>query len=613
MGSFWQFAERLLRYRRRVAAAVVMAFVSAGGLGAGLIGLLPVIDNILGEQGAELPDLAAGLNERLGRIDWIPLSIPEAWIDALPAGRFNAVFAIVGVLGVLTVVGASANFLHAYLSLTVTARTVADIRRRAFHRLLHVPLGVVTGGHGADLISRVINDANTLSRGLSALTNRAVAHITKGAASLAAAFVVNWRLALITLAVAPVLAVVIRKTGKRVRRASRAALKEQAELLSVATEAMQGFRVVKVHGTERHELGRFTRHNEEVFRQQLRARTARAVASPLTEVIAILGLGALALIAAKAIIDGELAASEFITTLGALAFAGQSLKPLNAVVQDIQQASGAADRLEQLLAIDLEEERLAGRPRLSRHRDSIVLDGVRLTYPNAERPALDGVDLRVEHGQRVAVVGSNGSGKTTLLALIPRLFDPDDGRVLIDGTDVRSVSLRSLRKQIGVVTQETVLFRGTIAGNIAYGASGATRGAIERAASLAHADGFIRGLPGAYDAAVGDRGLTLSGGQRQRIAIARAILRDPAILIMDEATSMIDAESEALIGEAIDAFGAGRTCLVVAHRLSTVLNADRILVMEAGRVVDDGTHAELLERCGLYQGLVARQLQPASG
>lgn len=606
MDSFWHYAKLMLRYRGRVVGALVMAFVSAGGLAAGIVGLIPVLRNILGKDGSELPQLATDLNAKLVKIG---VQIPQAWIDHLPHGRFTAVLCVVIALGVLTLIGATANFLHSYLSLTIATETVADIRRSAFHRLLHMPLKTVTGGYGSDMISRVINDTNQLGRGFQSLTDKAVAQITKGAAALAAALWLNWVLTLITLATAPLLFTIIRKLGKRVRRASRGAMRGQARLLGVANEVLHGFRVVKVHSTERYEIGRFTRHNKQVVTEQLRARTAKALASPLMELVAILVLGGLALIAAKAIIDGEMDFTRFIATLAALGVAGQSLKPLTTVIQDVQAAEGAANRIGQLMARPIEEVRDEGRGRLGRHRKSITFEEIRFRYDGAERDAIDDVTLEIPFGEKVAVVGTNGSGKTTLLSLVPRLFDPREGRVLIDGVDIKSVSLRSLRRQIGVVPQETVLFRGTIAGNIAYGVPDATPERIEEAARLAHADAFIRELPEGYDTPVGDQGLTLSGGQRQRVAIARAIIRDPSILIMDEATSMIDAESEAQISAAIDEFSAGRTCLIVAHRLSTVMHADRIVVMNAGRVTDVGTHAELLERCDVYRTIAQRQLQ----
>ncbi|HRQ73387.1 MAG TPA: ABC transporter ATP-binding protein [Phycisphaerales bacterium] len=605
MRDFRRFARQSLRYRGMVALALLFAVLSAGGLGAGLVGIIPVLQNIL-QDGYTLRTLA----ERANEARWMPgaFRMSDAFIATLTQDRFKTVLIIIAGLGVLTLLGGAANFLHAYFSLTVVQRTVTRVRRDAFHRVIRLPLKRVVAGGASDIVSRIVNDTAALGAGLTALLSRAVAQVTKGIAGLAAAFIADWRLGLVSVAVAPLLYTIIRRLGKRIRRASREALRSQAGLYGAASEALQGLRVVKVHTTERYEAGRFHRINKRVMREMLRVRTARALASPLVEVVSIVVLGFLALIAAKAIIDGQLDPSRFITALIALGAAGASLKPLTGLVNDIQSSAPAAQRIAELLDAEPEPGHDSRLPRLPRHRESIAFEGVAFTYPGAGEPALRGIDLRIPFGERVAFVGPNGSGKTTLLSLVPRLFDPDAGRVLIDGRDIREVGVRSLRKHIGVVTQEVVLFRGTVAANIAYGAEGVTRGRVEEAARKARADEFIRHLPDGYDTELAEQGLSLSGGQRQRLAIARAILRDPAILILDEATSMIDAESEARIAEAIAEFHGGRTSLIVAHRLSTVLSADRIVVLDAGRVVDQGPHAELIGRCETYRQLVRHQL-----
>lgn len=635
MDAFWRFSARMKRYRWTLTGSLVCAAIAGVGLSAGILGAIPVLEAIL-NQGRTLPELAEDLRGS-ALIGWmIPANLPAS----LPPRPFDAVVWIMSALAVITVIAGAANYFQAHLALTAVYRTVTNIRREAFRRVVHMPLHALVAGGSADAVSRLVSDITTLSQGMAALISRAVLQIAKGVAGLVAAFIIDWRLTVVCTIVALIVGPITRALAKRVRRASRKAMAGQADLLRVATEALQGLRVVKVHTTERYEEGRFHRINKEVMRQLFKARTARALASPLTEVIVIFVMGTLAAVAAKQIVDGSMEPAHFIAGLSALAVAGASLKPLNGIRNEINTAAAAADRVDQLLHAPIESGHDASLPRLPRHAESVVFENVTFTYPGAERPSLRGVSVSIAHAQTVAVVGPNGSGKTTLLAMLPRLFEPDPpvaqpptgskelvdgpsadpgpepqperaahpGRVLIDGHDIRDHSIRSLRRQIGVVTQETVLFRGTIRQNIAYGAEGVTEARIAAAARAARAEEFIARLPLGYDTMVGEQGATLSGGQRQRLSIARAILRDPAILILDEATSMIDAESEAQIAAAIAEFTRGRTCLIVAHRLSTVLAADRILVMQDGQIIDDGRHDELLRRCDVYRTLARRQL-----
>lgn len=607
MDSFWHFAKQMGRYKGLLVLGFVFAAVSAGGLGAGLVAVQPVLETVLVPEHPGLPQIVGDLN----RHPLVGGRIPQSFIDRLPEGAFTAVVWLMAGLGVLTVIGAAGNFLHQFFALTVVQRTVALIRRQAYGRVLHLPLKTVVSEGPTDAISRVVNDTEALSQGFIAMLSKAVAQVTKGVAALIAAFVIHWQLALAALIVMPLLATVIRKLGKRIRKASNRALSARAGLFRAATESLQGLRVVKVHTTERYESGRFGRVNKELLRQQLKVRTARAIASPLVELITVFVLGILIIISAKLILDGQLSKSVFFSTLAALGIAGASIKPLTGLLNDIQASGAAADRLRKLLDNEPEPGHETRLPRLAPHSRSLSFDGVRVVYPGQTTPAVDGVSLEIRHGETVAFVGPNGCGKTTLLSLVPRLFDPDEGRVLVDGTDITRVRVRSLRRQIGVVTQEVILFKGTVRENIAYGNPDATEESIVAAAKKARAHDFVSAMPQGYDTAVGEQGLTLSGGQRQRIAIARALLRDPRILILDEATSMVDADSESHIGEVLRDFCDGRTTLVVAHRLRTVLSADRIVVMDAGKVVDTGTHEQLLERCQLYRQLAAGHLAGA--
>jgi subfamily B ATP-binding cassette protein MsbA len=536
-----------------------------------------------------------------------------------------------GALCLLTAFGAATNFGHAYLANTLVNKTATRIRHEAFRALVRGGLRDLWAMGSSEGVSRVVNDTSALANGLTVLVSKAVLQVCKGIAALAAAIAFDYRVTFGALLVAPALYTIIRKLGKRIKRGAGAALASQAGLYATANEVTGAMRVVKVYTSEGHEIARFHRENKAMLRELNRVRTARALASPLTEMLSVFLLCGLVLLAGRIIINNKLNPGDFILALGSLAVAGASLKPLTGIVNDIQAASPAAERLEQLVTRPMERDHATHGPLspLARHRDAIEFDRVWFTYPAPTPPTRDQVSraktippangatidqpgaraaairdlsLRIPHGARYAFVGPNGSGKTTLLGLIPRLFDPDQGRVLIDHTDLRSATMRSVRRQIGVVTQEVVLFRATIRENIAY-AIQASNDEIIAAAKKARCHDFIMAMPQGYDTPVGEGGLGLSGGQRQRIAIARAILRDPSILILDEATSMIDPESEVAISQALAEFSQGRTCLIVAHRLSTVRSCDAIVVMNEGAIVDVGTHDQLMDRCTLYRAL----------
>ncbi len=608
MGPFLFFARRLLRSPGSLALTLVFATISAGGLGAGLLALAPILRLLLGTSASTLPQIAQQYN---ASHPWIP--IPESVIALLPLERMDGVLLVLSGVAAITLVGALANFLHQYISISLCTRIVARVRLDAFRHALRMPLSQIVDRGPAEFTSRIVRDAAELQSGLVALTSRTVAQLTKGAAALAVAIIFDWRIVVVAAVVGPILAIVLRKTGKRIRRGLRGALKNQEVLLRVAGESLQGSRAVKTATAEADMVRRFNHANEMVVREELRARTARSVAGPLVETIAIFAVIGLCVLVVREIIRGTMTVDEFVLSLGALAVAGGSVRPMSGLIGDMQAASAPAQRLKETLELVTEPRRNRTQPSLPRHSASIRFEEVTFRYPSAEAPTLRALSFEVRHGEHIAVVGPNGCGKTTLLSIVPRMLEPQGGRVLVDGRDISGVTLRSLRRQIGVVTQESMLIRGTIAENIALGSSsvhlrGVSRDAIRAAAQRAHASEFIEALPDGYDTLVSEQGASLSGGQRQRIAIARAIVRDPSILILDEATSQIDAESEAQINKAIEEFGRQRTVIVVAHRLSTMLAADRILVMEQGSLIDSGTHAELITRCDVYARLARAQL-----
>ncbi|MEY3143410.1 MAG: hypothetical protein RLY21_1903, partial [Planctomycetota bacterium] len=495
-----------------------------------------------------------------------------------------------------------------YCSLTLSMVTVSEIRLEAFRHALRLPLSSVLRRGPAEIVSRVTRDTAELERGFSALTSKALAQVTKGAGAFLAAVWFDWRLTLVAVVVAPVLGAVLRKFGKRILRGSRNTLKAYEDLLRNSNESMQGLRGIKTATAERMARRRFGAANRAVIREDRRVRLARAISSPLIEALAITVIMALAFLAAHEILAGRMKFDNFLMSLASLGVAGGSLKPLTGLLNDIQASSAPAERILEIMAIPAEGMRERELPELPRHRASIEFNAVRFRYEGADRDALRGVDLRIAHGEFIAIVGPNGCGKTTLASLLVRLFDPTEGSVRIDGFDLEGVSLRSLRAQIGVVPQEPLLIRASIRENVTLGIDRVDEHALSRAMELAHADRFVAALPQGIDTVLGEGGTGLSGGQRQRLAIARALVRDPSVLILDEATSQIDAESEAQISAAIDGFREGRTVIAIAHRLSTVRSADRIVVMEDGAVVDAGPHAELFGRCDLYRRLVQTQL-----
>jgi subfamily B ATP-binding cassette protein MsbA len=432
------------------------------------------------------------------------------------------------------------------------------------------------------------------------------------AAYLTILFLLSPRLTLIALILVPVVTLVLRPVLGRLRTGYRSVYDQRGELLALLQERLSGIRLVKAYGAEPFEESRFRGRSDEYSRSQIRTDATAHLASPLSEVLASLVALALIWVGASLVLNaGSLGPEQFLAFVTIALRATSPIKAISQFPAFLQQSLAAADRFLEVLDVPRELIETAGATDIDRFEREIRFEDVEFAY-ESDKPVLRGIDLTVGVGEVVALVGPSGGGKSTLVDLLPRFMDPERGRVLLDGVDVRTLSLRSLRRIMGIVSQETTVFHDTVRANIAYGDPGLwSDEEVEVAAKAAHAHEFITDLAEGYDTLLGDRGVRLSGGQRQRIGIARAILRDPPILILDEATSSLDSESERWIQEALHHLFRERTVIVIAHRLSTVREADRILVLDAGRLVDSGRHRELLARDGLYRRLFEGQLEGA--
>ncbi len=496
-----------------------------------------------------------------------------------------------------------ADYLQSFLMVSVEQAAVRDLRAALLAQLQRLSLSFYHARRTGSLIARVTNDVEYLREALAA----GISNLVKGSLTLAGclawAFYASWRLALISLLVLPPLALALGVIGRKMRKRSDAAQERMGDLTAILQENISGARVVKAFAMETFEQGKFERANQAFFRAFVRMRRVAAAARPIGEVVMVLAaVGMLWLGGVEIFTRHTLAPHQFVLFVTALMTTSSPIRSLSELNANIQQGLAAARRLFALLDTVPDVRDRPGAPAILSFRDRIRYEGVTFAYDDG-RPTLHDVSFEIRRGEIVALVGSSGAGKSTTMDLLPRFYDPSGGRVTVDGVDVREATVASLRGQLGIVTQETIVFHDTVRNNIAYGSADADDRAVQAAAEAANAHGFILRLPQGYDTVIGDRGVKLSGGERQRVAIARALLKNPPILLLDEATSALDTESERLVQQALERLMRDRTVLVIAHRLSTVQHADRIVVLEQGRVVASGTHRELLEQEGLYRRL----------
>ena len=493
-------------------------------------------------------------------------------------------------------------FGQTYLMSYVGQRVIIDIREAVYRHLQRLSLSYFDKRQTGAIMSTVTNDVSALQ---AALVESVVEMVTETIiliGSLLSMFFLHWKLSLLTLFTMPLILQAINTFGRKLRKAGRVLQERTADITAVLQETIAGIRVIKSFAREEHEISRFTQENFYNFRAQMKTSQLMAALTPIIEFFAAIGVVVIIWYGGMEVIEGTITSGALIAFLIYVVNLANPVKRISRVYGNIQRALAAAERVFEVLDTksDIQEQPDAiALPTVQGH---VAMNNVTFSYTPGHN-ALDNVSLEVNPGQMIAIVGPSGAGKTTIANLLPRFYDPQAGSILVDGHDIRTITLQSLREQIGIVPQETILFNGTVYDNILYGRLDASEAEVIAAAQAANAHEFIEKLPDQYNTSIGERGATLSGGQRQRIAIARAILKNPRILILDEATSALDTESEKLVQQALDKLMVGRTSFVIAHRLSTVQRADLIVVLAKGAIVEQGTHSELLAKGGLYRKL----------
>jgi subfamily B ATP-binding cassette protein MsbA len=507
------------------------------------------------------------------------------------------VVAIASLFPLFAILRGLGDFTSKYLVEWVGNRVVMDLRNTTFTHIHQLSLGYFTSSRTGELISRTTNDSMMVQRAVSTVIGDLVRQPFVLVGAIGYLLYLDWRLSLASFVLFPICIVPVAIFGRRVRRAAREGQQKLADIVSILQETIAGVRIVKAFGMEDYETERFRDRNRSVFSRLMRVAKARAAVEPIIVTISLVGLAAVFVYARWV----EMAPGDLVAYAAALVAMYEPAKKLSRIQIGIQESSAGADRIFEILDTPVQVEEDARAIEFDETVDTIDFDHIRFAYENEK--IIDDLSLQVKAGECIALVGSSGAGKTTLVSLIPRFYDVTDGTLRINGQDIRSLTLKSLRRQIGIVTQETILFNDTIANNIAYGTSNTASDEVVAAAKKAHAHDFIMNMEQGYDTVIGEMGTKLSGGQRQRIAIARAMLRNSPILILDEATSALDTESERQVQAALDELMADRTVFAIAHRLSTIAHADRIVVLDKGRIAEIGTHSELLEKGGAYKYL----------
>ncbi len=588
--KLFRFAEPY--YRELVLSGILMAVVTFFDIFR-LSAIVPIVDRVFTNKPitlvhAKLPPFVENI------LNWLNTQEP-----------IKVLYVMLIVVPVALIIRAGVDFLQSYMMSGVGQKVIRDVRTLIYDKLQSLSLDYFTHKRSGELISRITNDVRMIENAVSYALTDLVYQSFEVVAYAAVCVIINWKMALGALIVLPLVAVPMIMVGKVLRKLSKRSQEKMADINSLLVETFTGVRIVRAFCAEEIEVDKFKKQNHEYYRIAMKSIKRMLILGNATEFMGVAMALFVIFYAGRQVISGQLSFGAFALFMAAFLSLIKPFKKLSQVNSIMQQAVAASARIYEILDTPPSIKERLQAPQLEDFKNSIIFEGVSFSY--VEQGILKDINLTVEKGQMLAIVGPSGVGKTTLVDLIPRFYDPKKGRVMIDGVDIKEVTFRSLRRQIGIVTQETILFNDTIRANIVYGKPQASQQEIEQAATQAHAHDFIKAMPAGYETMIGDRGARLSGGERQRLAIARALLKDPPILILDEATSQLDSESERVVQDALDRLIRGRTVFVIAHRLSTVRNAQRIIVLDKGRIVEEGSHNSLLAKDGLYKKLYQLQ------
>lgn len=611
------------RYKMRLMVSLIFALLIAASFGTMLVGMGAVVDltfyqPVYDEQGVpDKPDPAlkmAGRIEQVSQqmraiIGWAPEGVTDTFLGLVARMREEKMRALIILCALVVVMAFFINvtrYLQEYYAGTIGANISTDLGQEMYENLMRQSVGFFEARSSGEVLARFANDIFTVNRGLAGVFVKMMREPIKAVTFLAVAFSVDMWLTLVGLCVLPPVAYILMLIGKKMRRSVRRSLQKIASMTSVINETVVGIAIVKGYTMEEYEIGRVRQEIQKLRRFLRRMVSLDAATGPITEFLLIVGVAAFIIMSGQRVITGRLAPGDLVQLFVALGMMLDPVRKLSSVNNLIQTSVASAERVFEFIDLRSDIVEAPDAIDIPPLRETLCFQNVHFSYDGCTE-VLKGIDIEIKKGELLAVVGFSGAGKSTVAKLIPRFYDVTQGAITIDGVDIRRATFASLRRQMSIVTQDTILFAESIRDNIAYGREEYTDSRVRAAAQAANAEEFIERLPQQFDTVVSESGASLSGGQRQRIAIARAIIKDPAILILDEATSSLDSESERLIQQALDEFVAGRTAIVIAHRLSTIRRADRIVVLDDGYVAEIGTHQELLQRGGIYNRLYETQ------